>query len=64
MDPSRDLVDHFKLDAKYVRNDQVTRQTHCEADTSQISKKVKFVKRWTRKRQLGKRSFWRCVPRG
>ena len=52
MDPSKDLVDHFMLDAEYVKDDKVIRQTYYEADASQISKKVKVVKRWTRKQQL------------
>ena len=49
MDPSKDLVDHFKLDSEYVKDDQVIRQTHYEAEASQISKKVKVVGRCTRK---------------
>ena len=64
-DPSSDLVDYFKLLTEFLPNNG-TQHTTYKTDRAQGVRKLKTVKRWTRKEKLGEGTFgtvWREVER-
>ena len=55
MDPSKDLLDHFKLEAEFLPG--CTEHTTYRSDRAQGLRKVKIVKRWTKRQGIGAGSF-------
>ena len=55
MDSSLDLVDHFKLEAEQLP--EYTQHTHYKSDRSHGLRRLKVVKRWRRKHDIGEGAF-------
>lgn len=55
MDPSFDLVEHFKLEAELFR--EYTEHSYYKSDRSNGRRKVKIVKKWRKKYDIGEGSF-------
>lgn len=55
MDTSLDLVDHFKLEAEQLP--EYTQHTHYKSDRSHGLRRLKIVKRWRKKYDIGEGTF-------
>ena len=55
MDPAYDLVDHFKLEADFA--DDYTLHTYHKSDRSQGLRKIKVLKKWSRRESVGEGNF-------
>lgn len=55
MDPSLDLVDHFKLETAFLP--EHTLHTYYKSDSLDGRRKVKIVKRWRKTRIVGEGNF-------
>ena len=55
MDTSLDLVDHFKLEVEQLPD--YTQHTHYKSDRSHGLRRVKIVKRWRKKHDIGEGTF-------
>ena len=55
MDTSLDLVDHFKLEVEQLP--EFTQHTHYKSDRSHGLRRLKVVKRWRKKHDIGEGAF-------
>ena len=55
MDTSLDLVDHFKLEAEQLP--EYTQHTHYKSDRLRGLRRLKIVKRWRKKHDIGEGAF-------
>ena len=55
MDTSLDLVDHFKLEAEQLP--EYTQHTHYKSDRPHGLRRLKVVKRWRKKHDIGEGTF-------
>ena len=55
MDTSLDLVDHFKLEVEQLP--EYTQHTHYKSDRSHGLRRLKIVKRWRKKHDIGQGAY-------